>query len=137
LNRFNCRNTYWKYRSRHYEYSITCQLQAPVTVIVVLSTKYAPYFAAAIEVVPPDKVLVPEYVGKDPGELKLPPGAPTEPPLGEYVPDVSPVPAAVPAAPVENDVTNDLLILTDEIVILPAEAAVPLWVELTVVTIDG
>jgi hypothetical protein len=35
-------------------------------VIVVELIKYAPYLAEANEVEPPDKLLVPEYVGKEP-----------------------------------------------------------------------
>jgi hypothetical protein len=36
-----------------------------------------------------------------------------------------PDPAIVPADPVENDVTKDLEVSTDEIVILPADDDVP------------
>jgi hypothetical protein len=37
-----------------------------VTVIVVELIKYAPYLAETKEVEPPDKLRVPEYVGKKP-----------------------------------------------------------------------
>jgi hypothetical protein len=63
--------------------------------------------------------------------LKFPPGAPTAPPLGVYVPLVLPDPATVPADPIEKDITKDLEVSTDEIVILPADAAEPRWVDFT------
>jgi len=52
------------------------------------------------------------------------------PPEGLYVPDVFPVPATVPADPVEKDLTNALEEFTEEIVTLPAEDAEPLCIDL-------
>jgi hypothetical protein len=48
------------------------------------------------------------------------------PPDGLYVPDVDPVPATVPAAPVEKDLTNALEVFTEEIVTFPDDDADPL-----------
>lgn len=110
-------------------YSTTCQLQAPVVVIVVEFDKYAPYFDDTKEVEPPERLRVPEYVGKDPVPFQLPPGAPHEPPFGVYVPLVLPLPATVPADPIENEVTKVLLVFTEDIVTLPADAADPLCID--------
>lgn len=79
---------------------------------------------------PPDKLLVPTKFGKEP-----PPMAPlacvaTFPPDGVRVPDSELLTATVPADPVENDVTKDFKVFTDEIVIAPDEAVVPRWIDL-------
>jgi hypothetical protein len=81
-------------------------------------------------VLPPDKLLVPTKFGKEP-----PPMAPlacvaTFPPDGVRVPDSELLTATVPADPVENDVTKDFNVFTDEIVIAPADAVVPRWIDL-------
>jgi hypothetical protein len=49
----------------------------------------------------------------------------TEPPEGVNVPLSELFVATVPADPVENDVTKDFNVFTDEIVIAPADAVVP------------
>jgi hypothetical protein len=49
-----------------------------------------------------------------------------EPPVGVRVPVSELLIATVPAEPVENEVTKDLEVLTDEIVIDPADTAEPL-----------
>ena len=51
-------------------------------------------------------------------------------PIGLYVPVVKPVPATVPAEPVEKDLTNALEVFTEEIVMFPADAAEPLCIDL-------
>jgi hypothetical protein len=81
-------------------------------------------------VLPPDKLLVPTKFGKEP-----PPMAPlacvaTFPPDGVRVPDSELLTATVPDDPVENDVTKDFKVFTDEIVIAPDEAVVPRWIDL-------
>jgi hypothetical protein len=54
----------------------------------------------------------------------------TDPPTGDNVPLSELFVATVPADPVENDVTKDLEVFTDETVIAPADEAKPLWTDL-------
>jgi hypothetical protein len=107
-------------------YSITCHRQAPVAVNVVEFVIVTPYSADVKAVVPPDKVLVPLYVGQEPALLDPFPCEAQEPPVGVRVPVSELLIATVPAELVENEVTKDLEVLTDEIVIDPADTAEPL-----------
>lgn len=107
-------------------YSITCHRQAPVAVNVVEFAIVTPYSADVKAVVPPDKVLVPLYAGQEPGLLDWFPCEAQEPPIGVRVPDSELLVATVPAEPVENEVTKDLDVLTDDIVTDPADTVEPL-----------
>ncbi len=99
--------------------------------------KYAPYSAEYNDVDPPDKLLVPLYVGQDPPLLDPFPCEAQDPPDGVSVPDSELLVATVPAAPVENEITKDLLKSTDDIVTDPADTTDPLWVDLIICKVSG
>ena len=95
-------------------------------VSVVEFVKYAPYSAEYNDVDPPDKLLVPLYVGQEPPLLDPLPCEAQDPPDGVRVPDSELLVAIVPAEPVENEITKDLDISTDDMVTDPADETVPL-----------
>jgi hypothetical protein len=107
-------------------YSTNCHRQAPVAVNVVEFVNVTPYSADVRKVDPPLKLLVPIKFGKLPPLIAPLACVATDPPEGVNVPLSELFTATVPAEPVENDVTKDLLVFTDEIVILPADEAAPL-----------
>lgn len=89
--------------------------------------RYAPYDADVNVVFPLENVLVPEYVAKAPGEefvtVELTENAP---PDGEYVPDVEEFVPALPADPLEKDLTCDFETSTADMLMLDADTVAPL-----------
>jgi hypothetical protein len=80
---------------------------------------------------------VPIKFGNDPPPIAPLAAVATEPPEGVKVPLSELFIATVPADPVENDVTKDLLVLIAEIVILPADAVEPLCTDFIIEEDEG
>jgi hypothetical protein len=107
-------------------YSTNCHRQAPVAVNVVEFVNVTPYSADVKEVDPPLKLLVPIKFGNMPPPIAPLAWVATDPPLGVKVPLSELSVATVPADPVENEVTKDFAVFTDETVIVPADPTEPL-----------
>jgi hypothetical protein len=122
-------------------YSITSYRHGPVATNVVEFERYAPFTPATKFVDPPDKFVAFKEMALDAVELKVVPAGATyglylvpfgfavfAPEAVGTVPVAAltvPVAAIVPLEVVENELTMVFVVSTEEIVIFPAEAAVP------------